>query len=53
MAKHHRLYSECVDVTIEQIDSQELLIILQSAIDAVVDLEVIDVTPEPPVGYWS
>lgn len=41
MGKHHRIFNESVDVTIEQIDRQELVIILQGALQAgMIDIEV-------------
>ena len=45
MGKHHRIFNESVGVASEQTDRQELVIILQSA------LETIDVTPEPPLSH--
>ncbi|SRR6266496_1246494 len=43
IAKHHRLYSESIDVTIEHVDRQELSIILQQALSSVLPDDVISV----------
>lgn len=48
MGKHHRIFNESVNVAIEQVDLHELTLILQSAFSAVLEEDVIDVTPEPP-----
>jgi hypothetical protein len=39
MGKHHRIFNESVDVTVEHIDRHELAIILQSSLAAALDFE--------------